>query len=232
VFVGNEAAEEWVVPVVAHLPGRNGTFWTSSVALWNAQSAISQIDLEYLPESTDNSNGGIRAASFYLAGYATVVLEDVLQRVFGIANGKGTLVVRGTRPISVTARVWTRGENGGTIGNGVTAVPSGALRSGQIVLPGVRTRQGFRTNVGVVTGDAWATVQLGLFDADGVLLAERFLGVPPRALKQLSVERLFGDDVADPDPVGSLVVTSGEEFLAYLTVIDGSSQDPVFVMPR
>ena len=93
-------------------------------------------------------------------------------------------------------------------------------------------RDGFRTSVGVVTGDAWATVEFRLRDADGALLAKEFVEVPPRTLTQHSLNKLFGNNVTEPDPVGSLVVASGEPFLPYLTVIDGTSQDPVFVMAQ
>ena len=93
-------------------------------------------------------------------------------------------------------------------------------------------REGFRTNVGVVTGDAWVTAEFRLLDGDGTLLATQVTELPPRTLKQVSVEALFDDDVEAPDPAGSLFVSSGEPFLAYLTVIDGSSQDPIFVMCR
>jgi hypothetical protein len=93
-------------------------------------------------------------------------------------------------------------------------------------------RDGFRTNIGIVTGDAWATVELTLLDADGILLAQEYEDFPPRTLTQYSLNKLFGNGVIKPDPVGSLVVSSGEPFLAYLTVIDGTSQDPVFVMSR
>jgi hypothetical protein len=41
---------------------------------------------------------------------------------------------------------------------------------------------------------------------------------------------LLGYKVIDPDSSGSPVVTSGTEFLAYLTVIDGTSQVTLSVM--
>ena len=68
--------------------------------------------------------------------------------------------------------------------------------------------------------------------SDGILLGQEFLEVPPRTLTQLSINKIFGNQVTKPNPVGSLVVTSGTEFLAYLTVIDGTSQDPLFMMSR
>jgi hypothetical protein len=93
-------------------------------------------------------------------------------------------------------------------------------------------RGGFRTNIGIVTGNAWATVEIRLRDADGILLAREFVEVPPRTLAQYSLNKVFGNNVAKPDPVGSLAVSSGEPFRAYLTVIDGTSQDPLFIMSQ
>jgi hypothetical protein len=46
------------------------------------------------------------------------------------------------------------------------------------------------------------------------------------------VESLFGPaHVKNLDPTGALVVDSDADFFAYLVVIDGSSQDPVFFLP-
>jgi hypothetical protein len=233
VFLGKTASTSWIVPVVAHIPGKKGTLWSSTATLWNATSAVAEVELEYLAEKTDNSSGGRFSTPFLLGGYDTYCLEDVLKERFGIDNGKGTLIVRSTRPITVTSRVSTSGPGGGTSGNGVRTVHTADLiDGGEALLPGVRMLQDFRTNVGVVTGDAWATIEFRLRDADGMLLGKTFVEVPPRTLQQWSLESLFGKKTALPDPVGSLVVASATEFYAYLTVIDGTSQDPLFTMSR
>ena len=232
VFLGKRTALSWVVPVVAHIPGNANTLWSSTVTLWNATSSVSEISLEYLPENTNNSSGGIQGTPFLLGAYDTFPLEDVLRERFGVTNGKGALVIEASKPITVTSRVWTAGPGGGTAGNGVRTVQSSELGGGKAVLPGVRMKDGFRSSVGIVTGDAWATVGLRLRDADGILLGQKFLEVPPRTLTQLSINKIFGNQVKKPEPVGSLVVTSGADFLAYLTVIDGTSQDPLFMMSR
>jgi hypothetical protein len=229
VYLGNTPSSSWLVPVVAHTAGMDATLWTSTVTLWNASPEMIKIDLEYLPENRDNSVGGIPADTFHLGGYGTLEMTDVLQTRFGISNGKGALVVNTSKPVTLTSRVWTVVPEGGTAGNGVRSVHLSSLAEGEVVLPGVRMRDGFRTNVGVVTGDAWAAMEFGLRDADGSLLAKEFVDVPPRTLRQLTMNQLFGNRVGRPDPVGSLVVSSGTEFLSYLTVIDGTSQDPVFV---
>jgi hypothetical protein len=232
VFLGKVPAINWIVPVVAHIPGSDGTFWSSSVSLWNGSIWRSRIDLEYLPEKTDNSSGGIHASFIWLEPYETRTIEDVLLDLFSIDDGKGVLLVKSTQVITVTSRVFTGGPLGGTSGNGVRVVRAIELSSEDAVLPGVRMLDGFRTNVGVVTGILGATFQFDLRDAGGTLLATAFRSVEPRSLRHLSMEKLFGRDVVAPDPVGSIVVSGNADFLAYLTVIDGTSQDPVFVMPQ
>ena len=127
VFLGKRAATSWVVPVVAHVPGKANTLWSSTVTLWNANSSVSQISLEFLPEKTDNSSGGIHGSPFLLGGYDTFVLKDVLNERFGITNGKGVLIVKASKSITVTSRVWTAGPGGGTSGNGVRTVHGSEL---------------------------------------------------------------------------------------------------------
>jgi hypothetical protein len=154
---------------------------------------------------------------------------------FDIDNGKGTLVVTSTRPITVTSRVFTDCETcpeGGTSGNGVRTVPALALASGDQLLPGVRTRDGFRTNIGVVTGDRTVSFDFDLRSQGGTLLSSASKNVAPRTLQQWSIGKLFGSGFTEPNPAGSIVVSANRPYLTYLTVIDGTSQDPVFVMPQ
>jgi hypothetical protein len=235
VILGKEPDTRWVVPVVAHIPGKDGTFWISSVSLWNSSGEAARVDFEYLPDRTNNSGGGMVAPALQVDPYETVTIEDVANSFFGIDNGKGVLVVESTQPVTVTSRVYTDCQScpqGGTSGNGVRTLPESALAAGEMVLPGVRLRDGFRTNIGVVTGAKGMTFDLDLRDADGALRASTTLFVPPRTVHQRSVENLFGGGFAIPDPVGAIVVNGSKPYTAYLTVIDPSSQDPVFVMPR
>ncbi len=132
----------------------------------------------------------------------------------------------------MTSRVFTDGPKGGSSGNGVRTIPESELASGEMVLPGVRLRNGFRTNIGVVTGDKGMTFDFDLRDANGTLRSSTTLFVPPRTLHQRSVENLFGSGFVLPNPVGAIVVNGTKPYTAYLTVIDPSSQDPVFVMPQ
>jgi hypothetical protein len=235
VFLGKQPASEWIVPAVARIPGAGGTFWSSSVSLWNTTGNTAWVDLEFLPEKTDNSRGGLFAPRFKLNPYQSLSIGDVLGEKFGIDDGKGTLIVKTTRPTTVTSRVFTDCQTcpqGGTSGNGVRTAPSVALVAGETVLPGVRILNDFRTNIGVVTGNQSVSFTFDLRSEGGTLLASAFKSVPPRSLQQWSVGKLFGSAYSKPNPAGSIVVSADRPYIAYMTVIDGSSQDPVFVMPQ
>ena len=217
------------------MPGTEGTFWSSSVSLWNTTTANVWIDLEYMPEKTNNSGGGLFAWRFELDPHETLYLADVLKDKFDITNGKGVLIVHSGGPITVTSRVFTGCEpcpDGGISGNGVRSVWTTALDSGTTVLPGVRVLDGFRTNVGVVTGDTSVSFTFDLRDQGGTLRGTAFRSLPPRTLQQWSIGKLFGSSYVEPDPAGSIVVEADRPYVVYMTVIDGTSQDPVFVMPQ
>jgi hypothetical protein len=232
VFVGVDASDSWTVPVIVHAPGKDGTEWTSSVALWNASGAPATVQLEYLPQGGDNATGGLPSSPIELEAFETLVLEDAAHTLFGIDNGSGALAIEASGAIHVTSRVTTAAPTGGTSGNGVRAVHQGDWSNGRLILPGARLVDGSRTNVGFVTGDTAVEFRCTLYNGNGAVAAEASIRVDPRSLRQRSLQQLFGSGFQAPDPVGTLVVEGDGDFLAYLTVIDGSSQDPIFVMPR
>ncbi|MGV8039454.1 MAG: PKD domain-containing protein [Thermoanaerobaculaceae bacterium] len=229
-LLGAAPAVEWLVPVVAHNPGQQGTFWRTDVGVFNPGGSPATLDLEYLPQGLDNSHGGMAADPVILPALATQVVEDVAGALFGVANGKGALLLRGSAPIVVTSRTYTNRQGGGTYGHGGPPVEPQALTPAARTIAGVRQTGGYRSNVGLVTGSRGVIVTLRLRDADGSVLATRSsLYVPPRSLLQLGLANLFPGAPA-PDPVGSLDVLPDGPLLAYLSVVDGTSQDPVLVL--
>jgi hypothetical protein len=75
-------------------------------------------------------------------------------------------------------------------------------------------------------------VRLRLRDQSGAEHADTYVNVPARSMRQWSLESLFGpSEVEKLDPTGSVVLDSDADYFAYLVVIDGSSQDPVFYLP-
>jgi len=230
-YLGKITRVSWIVPVVAHNPGQEGTFWSSTVSMANPGTETATVQLEYLPERTNNSAGGLTAPDFEIAPGETHDLEDPVLQLFGIEDGKGVLIVESSAPIVAVSRVFTSTEQGGNTGHGVRTVSFDALEQREVVLPGVRMVDDYRTNVGVVTGEKRTAFHFRLLDQDGVQRAERMISAPPRTVRQWSIQGLFGKEVEVVDPTGSVWVDADDEFFAYMVVVDGSSQDPAFMLP-
>jgi hypothetical protein len=228
--LGSVPAREWLVPVIAHVPGRQGSFWRSTVAISNPAPRAATVHLEYRPE-IGAREAGPSFAELEIGPGSTIELTDAALDLFGVTDGKGALVVRSSDPTLVSARLFTDAPGGGTSGHGLRAVPLGDLSPGETVLPGVRMTGGFRSNVAVVTGGEAVTFEFRLRDHAGRLAAERTIVLRANGLRQWSVERLFRGAVPEPVQAGSVTVTGSADFLAYLVVVDNSTQDPTFVLP-
>ncbi len=232
VVVGKQPSPSWIVPAVVHSPGRDGTEWTSAVSLWNASGGPVTVDLELLPDA-GSGKPTPPAAEIVLEAFETRVLVDPVFELFAIDDGAGALRVEASGSIVAASRVATAGPDGGTSGNGVRTVLGGGWSADSLVLPGARMLDGFRTNVGFVAGPESVELVCTMLNGNGSVAAEATVNLPASSFLQRSVPQLFGaGGFPVPDPVGTIVIRGDGEFLAYLTVIDGTSQDPVFVMPR
>jgi hypothetical protein len=233
VFVGKRPSTDWTVPAVVHAPGRDSTVWTSVVSLWNASGGPVTVDLELLPVSKSGSQTTAKTARISLQAFETRVLDDPVLELFAVDDAAGALRIEASGSIVASSRVATAGPNGGSSGNGVRTVHGNDWATGSLVLPGVRLLDGFRTNVGFVAGDRAVDLRCRLYNGNGSVVAESDVSLAANSFLQRSVEQVFGGSgFPIPDPVGTIVVEGNHEFLAYLTTIDGTSQDPVFVMPR
>ena len=133
-YLGAQTDLDWIVPAVAHIEGRAGTFWSSDVALANVVNAPASVDLEYLPEGTDNSSGGVESPTLIIPAWTTVLLEDVALTIFGVEDGKGLLKIHSTHDLAVTCRISSPAPDGGTTGHGVQAISPEMLRRDRRVL--------------------------------------------------------------------------------------------------
>ncbi len=229
-LVAAAPGREWVVPVVAHNPGQQGTSWRSDLALVNPGVETVTVLLEYLPEGVDNGAGG-PVAEVVLAPEEVAVAADVAGDRFGVTDGKGALRVTASAPVVVASRVYTGRGDGSTTGHGVAAVPLAAYATPPQALAGVRTAGGYRSNLGLVAAEGPVAVTVTLRDGDGGVLATATVEVPARSLRQLGVQGLFPG--APPlSPAGSLSLSASGPVLGYLSVVDPSSQDPVYDLPQ
>ncbi len=216
------------VPVVASLQGV--VFWDTDLALANLGTQPASVSLEFLPENRNNQGGGTVTQRVTLSAGSTVAIKQLFATLFGITNTKGSLSVVSTHPIAAACRVYTPVSGAGSYGQGVPVLSLSAISGQRKVLTGVRTVNGYRTNVGLATPSQGINATARLYDANGNRLDERSdLYVPPRSLQQFRLEDLF-PRASPPNPVGTLEVIPNGPLAVYLSVVDGSSQDPVLIL--
>jgi hypothetical protein len=168
--------------------------------------------------------------SLVLAPQATVLAKQALANLLQLANTKGQLRVAAPQPLALACRIYTTAPGGGTYGQGIPALPLGSFSSEARTLAGVRNRDGYRTNVGFASGTSRVNAVARLYDASGALLATRSdLSIPPASLQQFRLQDLF-PGAPDPNPVGSIQVVPTGPLAVYLSVVDGTSQDPVLLL--
>jgi len=130
-FAGDPPAEkEQTIPIVAHTSGKNGTFWTSDLYLYNPSSEATTVSIRRVtrPDVTKTVE---------LPGHGSAAIPDVLVWAGGGPSGDGTkhdaLVLttdyRWGENLVAAARVGTPASDpllraaGGTMGQAVPAVP-------------------------------------------------------------------------------------------------------------
>jgi hypothetical protein len=242
--------ESLVIPMAAHLPGSKGTNWRTDLFASLAGPAVSPADVEisYLEHGAANP-APQRTVGVEEPGGRSLL--DVAATAFGVTSGKGALLVRWQRaagdPEATRLRLASRTYNllgagnalglpaGATFGQEVPAVPlADAIAPGATAwITGLAQRTGVaRTNVGLLAaGSAGATAVLDFFGADGTLVLSRT--VPLRTWEYLQLDKVLqavpgGVDAAS---VRIAPAAGGAPLIAYASVVDDVTGDPVTLLP-
>jgi P pilus assembly chaperone PapD len=186
-----------IIPVAGHLPGANGTAWTTDVSLTNNSLTAVIVDLVFHPE-----DGIARTRSITLDANQSMLLEDAVEPAqFPGANPPswlGQLEVRSTGDVSASAHIFTAGASGGTFGSTYEGIDATTLSlTGS--LTGLISSIRFRSNVAFANPSGQtASLDYVLRRVDGSTAAIRGIQVPPHSTRQLSlggdVDTTPGDD--------------------------------------
>ena len=158
----------------------------------------------------------------------TETIEDVFTWL-GAGTGSGALESLSsgseTAPL-VWSRTYTGGD--GTYGQWIDGALPGVFKRRSIVL-GLHDDGVFRTNVGFVNrGATPVTLTASILGESGVVSSVPVI-VPARGATQTRIQQLFpGVDLSSLDTF-ALKVDAQSEVLAYASVIDNLSGDPVFI---
>ncbi|MEA2569277.1 MAG: hypothetical protein QOI24_1278 [Acidobacteriota bacterium] len=217
------SASTRIIPVAGHLPGSNGTSWTTDISLTNSEPSAVVVELVFRPE-----DGIARTRSLTLEANQSILLEDAVgpTKFSGTnpASWLGQLEVRSTGNVNATAHIFTQASAGGTYGSTYEDFDPSVLSTlGSIA--GLINSAHFRSNIAFAnSNDQSNSFDYVLRREDGSVAATRHLDVPAHSTRQISI----GDDVAtSPDDRRlSLTWTAASGGYVIGSIIDNKSGDP------
>ncbi len=209
--------------------------WASDLGIMNRSDQPLVFKMQFLPRGEDNSGVPFTEA-MALGANSSVNLVDVWGAFAGEGAGSINVCVGDVDAGSVTSRIYTTHDEG-TMGQSfVGKVPVEMIVTGETARLGFLAQNAdIRTNVGFLNaGGEPIVVDVDFFQADGTPLGTSSTDLPPYSSHQWNrafVNRLAVDDV----PAGAFIDVStdspGATFLAYASVIDNHSDDPITIWP-
>lgn len=233
----------WVA-AAAHSAGSENTFWVTDVWIV-APDGAAQVDVHYLAAGLTQSSANLALPPVRVTVPAggQLTLADVLGSRFGVTSGAGALRFRSVgspaAPILVASRTYNTGATG-TYGQFIPGLPAdrafglsdGTAATAQQAIGLLNDPVEFRTNVGVLNVSATdpATVKIEVRSRSGELLgsiSETFQ--PWTGLQYNRIFQAIGRDPED-DARAIVRVTAGAgRVLAYASVVDNRTGDPIYV---
>jgi penicillin amidase len=209
-----------IVPVVAHLPGLEGSYWTTDVFIAQADGTTpAQVTLTVL----NPAGPGWSKEIMLPAATGAAAVNDVVGAA-GAPDGKYVLAWESTQPVVVTSRTLTNaGSKPFGQGSGSVAPGSGFGPGGAMVLPAPLDSTTHRVNIGIAnSGNATQQFLVTSLDANGSTIAADTVAVAPRTVVQLRVNE-------GASGVGSVNASctdgcDGSAF-AYMSVVINASND-------
>jgi len=233
VTVAMPAAAQFVapggtIPVVANLPGKNGTFWRSDVSILNVSGADTTVQMMLYPEIRNGEATFETKTSdpMTIPAGQQLVLTNIVQSKFGLLDKKGSLMIFSTdgKPLVLASRTYTTGE-AGSFGQDVSSV----IVSDRAWVAGVENDGFFRTNIGIFwPWDQSVQFTIAVYDSKGNEVGSGAFAFSRSGLQQRGVDTL---GVPDTLLSGWVVITCSDSqslWYAYGTTVDQTTGDSVF----
>jgi len=214
----------------AHADGVSQSVWRTDLWLTNQEESDLPVTIDLLKRNQDNSTP--TSADVSVPAGETVMLGDILATVFNFP-GTAALRISLKGEMTVTSRTFNQTDDG-TFGQFIPGVTkAAAISEGEIgVLIQLRESGQFRTNVGFVNlqGET-LTVRAEYHAGDGTLLKTKEYVLQPFGYFQ-DGSAFPADSNVDGGFAHLTTSTPEGSFLAYASVIDNKSDDPVFMPAR
>ena len=151
-------SDTYVIPVVGHVMGANGTMWMSDVSIRNFSTQPLNVEMILVESGHDTTDNIFPLITDDLDGSitvnpnSTVLLRDILGGYIGAANISGALILGGDRPFAVTSRAYSSTSPLGQTVPATRDFLANSLENADntafAYIPGVIHNASARTNVG------------------------------------------------------------------------------------
>ncbi len=229
----------WLVPSAVHTPGLNQTLWKTDLRIFNPGDQTVDVMIETLPENTNNTQGVIHSMRFFLGAKQTRAIDDVVLQIPGIhgESNKGSLRVTFGQGTVETPVLMSRTYNDtpeGTFGQYVPGVSVARPADDFLYLTGLSENESFRTNIGLVNLEPRLAngITMTLYSEGGDQLGSTFAPsvLPSSSAQIVRVARSAGiSDDLDTFSLG--IALNGAKVVAYASVVDNITGDPVYLSP-
>lgn len=217
-----------VVPGVAELNNGAANFH-SDIRIFNAGSTDATVTLNYTSASVPPKQVVVPAGQI-------VAYNNTLNTLWGLTGSGGAIIATtdAATPIVVTARTYSRRDDGGTFGQfipGVTATDATGLGDRPLQVVQLEQSPAFRSNLGLVevTGNA-VDLDISAFTPDSKVAAHYQTHLEGNQFNQLgSFFTTLGLGNTYNGRVAVSVVGGSGRVAAYGSVIDNLTQDPTYV---
>gem|GEM_PF-2317949 len=227
--------EAFLVPSAVRAPGLNETTWRTELKVFNPDSSVMRVEIEYWPGDTDASQGVGQAIAFNLAAGGTRAYPDILQEIVdptGDFNGSLNITYTNGGDEEISPLIVSRTYNDtpdGTFGQFVPAVPVLPAEDNRLFLTGLVHNLYSRTNIRLAnTSNESVVATITVVDKFGDMLGEPvYRTVHPASTTQVNAIAEVAGVSSNLDIFSVQVDTGSPAVSAWASVVDNLKGDPV-----
>jgi hypothetical protein len=201
--------------------------WRTDLELANGADVAVTATIELMRRGQNNAAPS--STTVQIPAGSAVKLTDVLDSAFGFTGAAALRVSVSDGPVAVVSRTYNLADTG-TFGQFIPGVPAMTAAGPQdrATLIQLNQNDAFRANIGLVnTTAANLHVDATYHAADGTIIATKGYDLPPNGYIQDG--GAFGSAEFEGGFAILTTPTDGGAFLAYASVVDNLSDDPIYI---
>jgi hypothetical protein len=217
-----------VIPVVGSLPGNFGSFFRTSLQLYNPHPRAVSGRVVFHPTGGTGTDNDPSIAYSIQPGKTLAYIDLLPAMGLGAGLGSADLIADATSPFPVAlARVYNDGGPNGTTGLAEEALPlDRALQTGATgAIQSPEDAQHFRLNLGIRTLDGGAAMTITIRDREGETVKTATRTYPSNYFVQASPAVLIDGYVLTGGETISFTLTAGTAYI-YGATTDNTTNDP------